>query len=354
MKRTLKILGLSFLTIIIAISSILGIIYWVYDVPMANVDGGGYIFGDDSSNGYCGWPSVACAEGKIYCAYAGYRKEHVYSNGKICLAISDENNINFENTIVYESDEDERDTGILYLGNGNFMLTFITWERPSNLHYPKYMISNDYCQTWSDVMDIDMHSPHGPTLLDNGDILYLGHNLDTADFYALISKDSGQTWERGADVPIPSNVNKKYLWEPYAIQLSDGSIFGAVKYKCLGYSEFYEESIFFTRSYDGGYTWTELEYSNLNGIPPHMFETSDNKLILAYGRRAFPQSIRYVVSEDGGKTFSKEKKLVSQWSWDFGYPATTELSDGSLFTVWYGKKSLFQKNNYIYYIKWHL
>lgn len=41
MKRTLKILGLSFLTIIIAISSILGIIYWVYDVPMANVDGGG-------------------------------------------------------------------------------------------------------------------------------------------------------------------------------------------------------------------------------------------------------------------------------------------------------------------------
>ena len=354
MKKVLKISSFVFLAIVVTIPLIFSTIYIIYDAPLANIISKGYIFGDESKTGYNAWPTVINVQGKIYCTFSGYRERHLFSDGKICLAVSDENNINFDTKVIYDSELDERDPGILYLGNGKFMVTFLTYEGLNQKYLSHYILSEDYCQTWSEPYDIELHSPHGPTMLDNGNIVYLGHNIETTDFYAMISNDCGQTWQRGTSVPIPSDVNKKYLFEPYAIQLNDGSIFGSIKYLAPNSNKYFDKTFFFTKSYDGGQTWTELEYSGIYGIPPHMIQLSTGEIILSYGRRTYPYSLRYIVSMDNGKTFSKEKKLTNQFNWDFGYPSTCELSNGTLLSVWYGKNNYFQKNNYIYYINWNL
>ena len=57
--------------------------------------------------------------------------------------------------------------------------------------------------------------------------------------------------------------------------------------------------------------------------------------MVTYGRRSAPFGIRAVVSYDGCRTFSEELILSEARNGDLGYPATTELADGSLVSVYY-------------------
>lgn len=333
---------------------VLSVLFRIHNVEEGNVMKSGYIYGDQSKHGYNAWPSACTANGKIYCTFSGERVAHLQGNGKVMLSVADENTLEWQNKVVYESMYDERDCGILNLGDGKMLLSFITWVRPGKNYYPKYMLSDDYGQTWSDPYEIAVHSPHGPIKLKNGNIVYLGKDFTDKSVHSMISTDGGITWTNGEPLPLPEGVTNDNLCEPYAIELSDGTLFGAVRFIANKSGRYLRNSFFYTRSYDGGKTWTNLKYSGVNGVPPHMLETSDGKLVIAYARRDFPYSLRYKVSTDGGDTFGEEKKLCRQFSWDFGYPSTVELSDGSLLTVYYGKSNLFQIKNHIYYIKWKL
>jgi hypothetical protein len=58
-------------------------------------------------------------------------------------------------------------------------------------------------------------------------------------------------------------------------------------------------------------------------------------LILTYGRREAPFGERIMISRDGGKTWGEEHILTEAYCNALGYPATAELPDGSLVTVYY-------------------
>ena len=57
-----------------------------------------------------------------------------------------------------------------------------------------------------------------------------------------------------------------------------------------------------------------------------------------YGRRKEPFGESAMISRDGGKTWDMDYILHTDApSGDLGYPASVELSDGSIFTVYYQK-----------------
>ena len=104
-----------------------------------------------------------------------------------------------------------------------------------------------------------------------------------------------------------------------------------------------DESIFTmyqSVSDDNGRTWSNVKQviSDTSGAPPHLFVHSSGVLISAFSRRTMPCGIRLVMSTDGGETWSEEFSLYENHETDdLGYPATTELPDGTLLTVFYAR-----------------
>ena len=62
----------------------------------------------------------------------------------------------------------------------------------------------------------------------------------------------------------------------------------------------------------------------------------DGRVIVLFARRKPPHGIGLIISEDNGRTWSREDVLRSDApSSDMGYPVATELDDGRIFTAYY-------------------
>jgi hypothetical protein len=93
-------------------------------------------------------------------------------------------------------------------------------------------------------------------------------------------------------------------------------------------------------SQDDGQTWLFLakaaETGSRGGNPPSMVRLQDGRLCLTYGYRSKRQGVRAVISNDGGKSWSKVLHLrVDGRTWDIGYTRTVQRSDGKLVTIYY-------------------
>lgn len=97
------------------------------------------------------------------------------------------------------------------------------------------------------------------------------------------------------------------------------------------------------QSDDEGKTWEHLSlvaFTDLsgswNGNPPALVQMDDGRLVVAYGYRGKPWSIRAKVSEDEGASWSDEYILRDDAThWDLGYPRMVQRSDGQLVTIYY-------------------
>jgi len=92
------------------------------------------------------------------------------------------------------------------------------------------------------------------------------------------------------------------------------------------------------RSSDGGRTWSAPVSTGIDGYPPHLLVLSDHRILCTYDRRQPDFSIRAVLSEDGGMSWLAADPVCIRGELpnrDLGYPATIELRDRSLFTVYY-------------------
>jgi hypothetical protein len=83
--------------------------------------------------------------------------------------------------------------------------------------------------------------------------------------------------------------------------------------------------------------------------PPHLIKLSDGRILLSHGYRRDPMGIRAVLSSDGGQTWDVDNTVVlrddggyvgemapqGSAGGDVGYPHSTQLSDGSVLTVYY-------------------
>lgn len=342
---------------------------------------------------YQAWPTVAMDEnGTLYAVASGFRVRHVCPFGKTVLYISRDGGSTWTPPMVInDTYMDDRDAGILYLGNGLLLVSWFTRTAREYLtpHYEPMLraahpaaagaafamldgykhlpegaeetasyvrLSVDYGTTWQEPVRLPITAPHGPCLCRDGRLVYLGteHNshgaLPVGSNCVYTSRDNGKTWQFTGMFPVPGWATPDMVFsEPHILELPNGKLLGAIRIDSDR-----PLTIATAISHDGGANWSEPVSVGCCGAPPHLTLHSSGALILSYGRREKPYGQRAMVSYDLGKTWQAEYTLdTCEHSKDLGYPSTVELPDGSLFTVYY-QKYPGDDHCSILYTKWRL
>ena len=151
---------------------------------------------------------------------------------------------------------------------------------------------------------------------------------------------------------LPEGTNADNFHEPHAIELPDGRLLGAIR--AQGDNVPHGFTIFTAVSSDRGKSWSELNCTDVSGSPPHLLLHSSGALICSYGRREKPFGERAMVSYDYGKTWTADYVIDDNTDDnDLGYPASVELADGSIMTVYYQKLRGDEKCS-VLYTRWRL
>lgn len=323
-------------------------------IIMSNTDGG---------HPYFAWPSVARLQnGKLVVGASGYRVEHICPFGKAVIAFSDDEGETYSAPrAIIDTVLDDRDVGLtVFDENGLIVTSFnktlefqrenmpqtqecfdyidsVSEEDEAEALGVTFRISHDCGESFGRIYKSPVSSPHGPIQLRDGRILWVGRVL-------------GEHNRIEAHIIDPGNGNATFLgrintegfehidfYEPFAIELPDGKIVCHLRAENADDTIF---SLYQTVSYDGGKTWSKPVQiiEDNSGAPSHMYLHSSGVLIAAFSRRILPNGIRVILSEDGGETWSEEFSLYDNYyTDDLGYPATVELKDGSLLTVFYAR-----------------
>ena len=145
---------------------------------------------------------------------------------------------------------------------------------------------------------------------------------------------------------VEYNGEKLCSAEPYAIELDDGRILAHIRIFNRIHDERNILTIYQSISSDGGKSWSkpEMLLDKRGGAPAHIIKHSSGALISTYGRRIPPYGIRAMISFDNGKSWDTDLDIYSlsedyPFAADLGYPASVELSDGSILTVFYSRQS---------------
>ena len=327
---------------------------------------------------YQGWPTLCKDEnGVLYAGCSGHRLTHICPFGKNLMYIShDEGKTWSAPTIINDTVLDDRDAGLLSLGNGKLLLSYfnhpwqfynredvqkrsrgevddVSWglfcgmmqgyeslPEEQNRAGSFVRLSEDGGKHWSEAYSVPVSAPHGPTLLSDGRLLYLGKQQscqsenDERKVQVYESYDDGKHWSFLSDIAVPEGCRLNFMYEPHAVELPNGHILGAIRMQNPSLNP--DFTIYLCESTDGGKTWSIPHPTGICGSPPHLMVHSSGAVILSYGRRAKPYGERARVSYDGGKTFGEEIVISEEApSDDLGYPSTVELSDGKLLTVYY-------------------
>lgn len=210
-------------------------------------------------------------------------------------------------------------------------------------------VSKDGGKTWSDRMPTPVHAPHGPAVLRDGRLLYLGRTLiDGKPFLAAAeSKDEGQSWQ----IVWKQSLHDDELLglrEPHAVQCPDGKIVALFRVSPKNWKRrggehtlhcYISDKIWQIESNDDGRTWTRPKITPMWGYPPHLTVLQDGRLLCTYGYRHtfYPFSQKACVSHDGGKTWDIEHEITLRgdtWDAHFGFPSSVALDDGQILSLY--------------------
>lgn len=333
----------------------------------------------DSIFGYHGWLSVCRGlNGELISVCSGNRLGHVCPFGKVLLSRSYDEGIHWTAPeIIIDTPLDDRDAGITVFNKDKIIVTSfnhlidvqskfpaekfklamrdayfsnnqITKEMEKKYFGSTYVISEDKGITWSEVMHAPVTCPHGPAALKDGGLIYMGYYKEVDDnpskydenlrfkkeLLVFYSKD-GLKWDYLSHVPYVTDEGNEYLHcEPYILELEE-KLVGFIRVQGGIFATY------MTESYDKGKTWSVPVRINKHGAPAHAIEHSCGAVVLVYGYREQPYGQRAMVSYDRCKTWSDEIILRDDGPiHDLGYPASVELNDGKLLTVYYQKETL--------------
>lgn len=324
---------------------------------------------------YFAWPSVCTDEnGVLYTVCSGMRVAHVCPFGKVLLYKSRNGGDTWSvPSVIYDTYLDDRDAGALYLGNGRIL--FNSFRHPAGIYENDYAeciindsgkagtgmierysalsedkrvggsfikISDDFGETVSEEVKIPIQSPHGAVLLSDGRIIWLGKEMYSCGrekeeiIAAYISCDNGSTFSKVGECPLPDGFLWNQLHEPHCVELCDGRLMGFIRtHPPVGSDHSF--TVFVTFSSDGGKTWSVPEKTGICGSPPHAHKLNDGRILLTYGRRIEPYGIRGRIITPDGIISDEEIVIDDAIDSDIGYPASAQLPDGRIVTVYYKK-----------------
>ncbi len=361
---------------------------------------------------YHAWPSVTVDENGVLYAFASARLEHVDPFGHTLMYKSFDGGKTWSKPyLITDTPMDDRDVGVTYMGNGKMLITYFriacaslmktdqsfttadgkvikgngtytTWQKHKNveqkhidavlaywstLHSSEISaqswcrISEDYGATWTEPITTPLSTPHGPILLRNGNLLYVGRASVTGvggdGIYAFISTDGGYTWNFKAK--IYEKIDATFC-EPHVVELSNGRWLVAIRVQDGGFENEYR--IYTCYSDDKGETWTQPKLvtdkngKELYGTPPQLIQLDNGAVVMTYASRRQADSGEYaIISYDGGMTWDEEICLCLRkgGTSDIGYPMTVHLGNGELVTVYY---QAYETDSYcsFLYTKWSL
>ncbi len=336
---------------------------------------------------YHGWPTITRTKtGELLVVSSAGREHHICPFGEVQLIRSNDNGQTWsEPEIIVNGPLDDRDAGILQTSKGTVLVNWFTslaWmdtlkahetqgsKAPMSDHLGKkftdgffsrcrkirsllsddiirselgtwIICSSDGGHTWSDKIDCGVGSPHRPTELAGGRLLFVG-NAKVADssngapyapmLIASESCDDGCSWRRIGEIPQRPGDSSGTYHEPHAVQAPDGRIIVHIR----NHSEQDGGCILQSESSDGGQTFSIPRNTGLIGHPAHLLVMRDGRLLTTYGYRSDPYGNRASISEDGGRTWGEPVILDEKnGSRDIGYPSTVELDADSFLSVWY-------------------
>jgi sialidase-1 len=338
---------------------------------------------NDNVFNYYGWPSVTrLPDGKLAAVASGFRVDHVCPFGKAVICYSKDEGKTWTNpSVVIDTPLDDRDAGITVFGPNrdrvivtsfNNRVSFQRKHVDLRLQHSKhdlmdsylaciendadkleeeylgstYKISEDGGYTFGELKRIPATTNHGPCVMRDGTLLYIGRRFNAEDqgvpdrleCYKLNDQDEFEFLSSIENISIDS---KPVLsCEPHSIVLPDGKIIVLIRVQSITppHNVF---TIYQSESYDDGKTFTKPHSIGLkHGSPPHILRHSSGVLIAVYGYRLEPYGQRVMFSTDDGETWDMDYILRDDGpSGDLGYPATVELNDGSLLTVYYQQES---------------
>lgn len=313
-------------------------------------------------NRYIGWPTITKTKsGELIAVFSGDRDAHVCPHGVVQLIRSKDNGKTWCDPVtICDTPLDDRDAGILETKNGTLLVSWFTslafdeehflennpdWKKISDqlsLETREQWLGNwtrrstDNGKTWENPVKQNGSAPHGPIELADGRLLYVGTGKINEQKVISVeaSSDNGKSWKINATIPIPENEDIKFYHEPHVAELPDGKLVAQIRYQPD------EKSLSYLRqseSYDGGSTWSLAHETPMWGYPPHLIVLNNGWLLSAYGVRRKPYSERACISKDGGKTWDIKNEIILQHAMnsDLGYPASVQLDDGSILTIYY-------------------
>lgn len=328
----------------------------------------------DSDYNYFAWGSVARdpQSDTLYVTCSGFRRYHVDPWGQTVFTQSDDGGMTWsEPRAVHNSPIDDRDSGVLALGDNTLLISWFSLDirRLSGLKIPEKhrteaeqtmrdwdsveaqasigswtQISRDGGKSWGEPRHSPVTAPHGPIRTAGGGLLYVGKGfrqtaLPTSQaISAYLSADLGASWTCGGDIPFPADMRLDNLHEPHVVERAPGSYLAHIRVHRHSPDNPSGLAIYQSESTDGGFTWSIARPIGILGSPPHLMRHSSGTLICSYGHRNLPFGQQIILSRDGGATWSDPMILRDDGpDTDLGYPATVEMLDGSLFTMYYQK-----------------
>lgn len=326
---------------------------------------------------HIGWPTVCVRkDGELLAVFSGDRDEHVCPWGKVQMVRSKDAGATWTPAVnIANTPLDDRDAGIIELPNGDLVAAWFTSVayqgsisdraklKPGSprffwwLHHEKLMPevkqewlgyftirSADGGKTWEKPVRSPGTAPHGPIALKDGRLLYVGityggtktmHSGERHEVTVAESRDQARSWQQISVIPLPESVKPGDFHEPHAVETADGRIVAQIRYHGKGQGA--NVRMWQSESADGGKSWSVAGETELAGLPPHLIRLRNGKLVTVYGRRFGAFGEYACVSDDHGRTWdvANEIKLAGCFLSDLGYPASAQLPDGSILTVYY-------------------
>lgn len=258
-----------------------------------------------------------------------------------------------EPTVIVDSEWDDRNPAAGVMPDGTIVVSYAEastynaqgrFDMSAGRYAMYYVLSTDRGKTWSRKVPLcldlfDYGSPYGRIIVQRDGTalmpLYLWpqkldglrgtvtrEQLTCAGF--VRSKDNGRTWEDWSLITTGHN-------ETSLEELPDGRLIAALRTE--------GGAVSVSESSDGGRSWSPPRLITKPGQhPPDLVRLSSGVLLMVYGCRLEPKGVQAILSDDGGQTWSFERRVFLAWqclNTDCGYPSAVQLDDGTIVTLYY-------------------